>query len=386
MVSPLFEPVMSYRRALECLLGVPVTERNRIEVLGDGDRVFEAMQASIHEARTAVDLSTFGCWSGSVGAKLAAALAERARSGVSVRVLLDALGRRHMDRTAIATMERAGVTVVWFRPLTNWRVTQSTHRGHRNVLVCDNEVAYTGSIGIADHWRGPHAWRDLHLRVRGPAVNGLRGAFVNNWAETGMCQFEDEVTRLPPPAAAGESWAQVVMGDAETGWGDLSTLVRALIGMARQRLRIVADHFVPDADCLALLCDAARRGVEVELMRSTTTAASSLSERASQAAYGPLLEAGARVWAYELTVLHTKVITVDGAVASVGSVNFDARSLTLDDEVCLVVLDPAVVEELDARFEADRRQCRSLDLGWWVGRGASQRVGTRALAWMARAV
>lgn len=214
-----------HRRALECLLGIPGTEGNRVDVLRNGDEAFPAMLETVRRARRTIDLQTFAHWSGEIGQEFAASLRERARAGVRVRVLLDSLGARHVDRRAVDAMASAGVEVEWFRPLTNWRVTQSSHRGHRKMLVCDGEFAFTGGLGIADHWRGdarhPGEWRDTNVAVRGPAVNGLRAAFVNNWAETGRPLFDEEIDPLPVQPLAGPSWVQVVRGEAETGWGDI---------------------------------------------------------------------------------------------------------------------------------------------------------------------
>ena len=374
-----------YRRALECLIGVPATDGNRVDVLGDGDEAISAMLEAVLAATATVDLVGFGRWSGAVGEEVAGALASRAGAGVRVRVLHDALGSRLVDDRLVERMASAGARVEWFRPLSNWRITQSTHRGHRRILVCDGEVAFTGGVGTADSWR-PHGdepgWRDTHVRVRGPAVNGLRGAFVDNWAETRHSLFDEDVDRLPVQPSPGTSAVQVVRGSAETGWGDLSTLVRSLIGLARRRLRISADYFVPDAGALGQLRTAVDRGVGVELLRPGYTGGT--SQLASEAQYGRLIEAGVRVWAFRPSPLKARVVTVDGEVAVVGPLNFSARSLTFNDEVVVVVFDPEVVRRLDGHFEDDLARSSEVDAGGWGRRSPLRRVAEAPVGFLAR--
>ena len=366
-----------YRTALECLLGVPATEGNQVDVLRNGDEAFPAMLDAVRSASSTVDLHTFGHWNGSVGAGFTDALVDRARAGVRVRVLLDAYGTRHMDRALLERLSDAGAIVEWFRPLSNWRITQSTHRGHRKLLVCDNRVAFTGGIGIGDHWSGdasePNQWRDTNVRVRGPAVNGLQGAFLNNWAETRQPLYDEDVDPFPDQPQAGSCPVQVVRGDAETGWGDISTLIRAFVGLACERLRISASYFVPDAEAQALLCAAAERGVSVELLRPGPHVSSRMSQLASDAQCRRLLEGGVRIWSYQPTVLQAKVMTVDGAMASVGAANFNSRSLTLDDEVNVVVFDRDTVGTIDAQFDDDLRCSEPLDEGSWRRRSLGRR-------------
>ena len=382
------EQAVDPRWALETLVGVPATEANRVDVLRNGRRILPAMLEAVAAARATVDLSTFGHWAGSVGERFAGALSERARAGVRVRVLLDSLGRGGMDKDLIGRMASAGAHVEWFRPLTNWRVTQTSHRGHRKVLICDGEVAFSGGFGIADQWDGDASdasqWRDTVVRVRGPAVNGLRGAFANNWAETGRPLFDEAVDRFPAQPPAGRSAVQVVRGDAETGWGDISTLARALLGLARHRLRITAGYFVPDQGVVDLLAAAAGRGVAVELLRPGPHAESRLSQLASEAQYARLLEAGVRVWSYQPTVLQARAVTVDGVVAAMGPINFNSRSLTLDDEVNVVVFDPEVVKVVDDDFEADRERARPVDAASWQSRDRSRRLTEAVPGFLAR--
>ena len=372
------DPTPRFRRALEGLLGVPATEGNQVDVLRNGDRIFSAMLESIRAATSTVDFLTFVYWQGSIGREVAEALAERAEAGVRVRVLLDALGAYTMDKALVERMGAAGAHVEWFRPVNKRKFWENNHRSHRKVLICDEDVAFTGGIGIADEWRGDarHAaeWRDTHFRVRGPAVDGLRAAFVQNWGETGRPLFDEGVDRFPEQPAAGSSVAQVVRGAAQTGWSDVATLVRSLLALATERVRITTAYFVPDDATCRVLAQTARRGVEVDVMLPGPHVDKRFVQLASESQYAGLLNAGVRLWSYQVSMLHAKVITVDRAVASVGSANFTTRSLLLDDEVNVVVLDPEVTRILDDDFDVDLEHSTPVDPSSWPDRGLAQRA------------
>ncbi len=367
-----------FRRALEGLLGVPATEGNSVEVLRNGDRIFPAMFEAVAAATSTVDFLTFVYWQGSIGREMAELLAERARAGVRVRVILDAFGAFSMDRSLVDRMTAAGAQVEWFRPMNKAKFWESNHRSHRKVLICDEDVAFTGGIGMADEWRGdargPGEWRDTHFRIRGPAVDGLRAAFVQNWAETGRPLLDRGIDRFPVQPVAGATVAQVVRGAAQTGWSDVATLVRALLALAEERVRITTAYFVPDDATCAALADTARRGVEVDVLLPGPHIDKRYVQLASQSQYDGLLAAGVRLWSYQVSMLHAKIITVDSTVASVGSANFTSRSLLLDDEVNVVVFDPEVVGILDADFEADLAASEPVDPHAWPDRSLAQRA------------
>lgn len=367
-----------YQRALEGLLGYPATAGNCVEILRNGDRIFPAMLEAIASATSTIDFLTFVYWQGSIGREVAEALAERAAAGVRVRVLLDALGSLTMDRSLVDRMAAAGAQVEWFRPVTRLRLRDNNHRGHRKVLVCDEEVAFTGGVGIADEWRGdarhPGEWRDTHFRVRGPAVDGLRAAFVQNWGETGRPLFDPDVDRFPVQHEVGATVAQVVRGTAHSGWSDAATLVHSLLALARERIRITTAYFVPDPTVCRLLTQAARRGVEVDVLLPGPHVDKRFVQLAGESQYSGLLGAGVRLWAYQPSMLHAKVITVDSAVASVGSTNLTSRSLLLDDEVNLVAFDPEVAGVLDGHFDDDLVRSQPVEPASWSDRGLAQRA------------
>ncbi|CAN5294737.1 hypothetical protein BH20ACT9_BH20ACT9_05340 [soil metagenome] len=369
-----------YRHALEALVGVPATDGNAVDVLRNGTRAFPAMLDAVASARESVDLLTYVYWTGDVARRLADALAERARAGVRVRVLLGAVGAHRMDPSLVAAMRAAGAQVDHFRR--PWRPRDANHRTHRKVLVCDATVAFTGGMGIAREWEGdarsPSEWRDTHFRVRGPAVDGLRAAFFENWLEAGN-MLAEESERFAPQRSAGESAVQVVRSQpAAAGLSDGELVMRALVRVARRRLRISTAYFTPDGPFLRLLRDAAARGVEVEVLIPGRHADKRMVQLTEHHDFGPLLDAGVHIATYQRTMLHTKIVTVDDVVACVGSANVNSRSLRQDDELCLVVHDADVVGTLDRHFEEDRRFAEPVDPTRWRRRGWLPRVKERA--------
>lgn len=378
--------VFECRTWFEGLLGVPATDGNRVDVLQNGDEIFPAMLDAIAAAERTIDLATFN-FGGTVGTEFADALAVRARAGIRVRVLLDRLGAWGCDRAALGRLREAGGRVAWFRPLANPRVWETTHRGHRKILVCDRRVGFTGGVGIDDRWRGhargPSERRDTQVRLLGPAVDGLYGAFINNWAETGDPLFSAG-ERFEPQPMAGFSAVQVVRAGARTGWGDIATLVGVLVTSARRRLRIATAYFTPDRHTLALLCDSARRGVHVDLLVNGPHTDRWISRLATQGQYERLLDAGVNVWCYQPTMLHQKMMTVDGVAATIGSANFNSRSLMHDEELNVSVFDPVVVATLDAVFDEDLDRAERVDRRHWSDRTRLQKAAELVPALVAR--
>ncbi len=376
--------VKRIRRRLEGLLGIPATEGNRLTVLRNGDEIFPAMLDAIAAAERTVDLLTFVYWRGDIAREFAHALGGKAREGLRVRVLLDAFGGRLIDKALIAHMESRGVQVEWFRKLFVTALARGNHRTHRKVLVCDGRVAFTGGVGIAEEWcgdaRNPGEWRDTHVRVEGPAVDGVAAAFAQNWAESGRPLVEDGWDELPDHPHAGDAVVQVVRGSATVGWGDMSTVFRIMIESARERLRITTAYFVPDPAFLRLLCESAGRGVEVDVLLPGPYADKRVVQLASEATYDVLVDCGVRVWNYRPTMLHAKVTTVDGIASVVGSSNFNRRSMALDEEVVLCVLDPESTAVLDRHFEEDLSHSERIERRRWGRRPARQRAAEAATA------
>jgi cardiolipin synthase A/B len=369
------------RRRLERLLGIPATEGNQVTVLRNGDEIFPAMLGAIRSAQRTVDFLTFVYWRGDIAREFAHALADRARAGVRVRVLLDAVGGRQMDRSLVRHMQDRGVNVQWYRK--PWLISpfKQNHRTHRKLLLCDERVGFTGGVGIAEEWcgdaRDAGEWRDTHVRVKGPAVDGLAAAFAQNWAESGELLFDDRDQFLGHEPA-GDSVVLVARGSATVGWNDMSTVFRLIIETARERLRIATAYFVPDPSFEQLLVDAAERGVTVELLLPGPGADKRVCQLASESTYSRLHESGISIYNFQPSMLHAKVTTADGLVSIVGSANFNHRSMSHDEEVVLAVLDRTITAQLDRHFDDDLRRSERITPGRWQDRTLTQRAAEKA--------
>jgi len=369
---------MALRRTLEGIIGVPMTEGNDVEILRNGDRIFPVMLEAIAAARHTIDFLTFVYWRGEIGTRFAEALSERARAGVRVRLLLDGWGCHPIERPLVEKMEEAGVQVRWFRPLKHFEPNKMNHRTHRKVVIVDESIGFTGGVGIADEWQGDardaSEWRDTHFKVLGPAVDGLRAAFLDNWAETDDVLFDASIDRFPPQEQPGDSVIQCVRGASESGMSDISTPFNALLQLAEKRVRIATAYFVPDSAMNERLCAAADRGVRVEILLPGPNADKRFVQLAGEASYTELLDHDIQLWQFQPSMLHAKIMTVDGILAMVGSANMNARSTELDEEINLVVLDDDVVATLDEQFDEDLDRSERVKPGEWEERSLPQRV------------
>jgi cardiolipin synthase len=370
------------RRTLEGVLGVPATEGNRIKVLRNGDEIFPAIFEAIEQAEHTIDLLTFVYWEGAIGTKLAEALAKRAQSGVRVRVLLDSYGARLIDPSSIKLMEGNDVQLRWFRPMRRLHPGSINHRTHRKVIIVDEAVGFTGGVGIADEWQGnaqnENEWRDTHFHIEGPAVDGLRAAFLDNWIETDPIIFDERVDRFPQQPQPGTAIVQCIRGASETGWSDAATLFRSLLQLAETRVRLTTAYFVPDEELTERICDAASRGVKIEILLPGPHADKRIVQVVAESSYERLLECGVALWNFQPSMLHAKVMTVDGHVANVGSANLNSRSMALDEEINVVVIDDDVAATLDRHFDEDLERSVRIEPGKWDDRSGLQHVFERA--------
>ena len=374
-----------FLRAAEALTQAPVTRGNSAEILVNGDRIFPVFIETIASATATVNLLTYVYWTGEVAERVADAVCERATAGVSCRVLLDAVGAVKMDAALIERMEECGVTVCRFRPPKPYAVRRINNRTHRKVLVVDGRVGMTGGVGIADEWTGdaedPDHWRDTHVRVRGPVVRGLQGAFAENWLEaTGQVLAGDD--DLPPldPVPGEEDGRpdgaamQVIRSSAGVGDTNVETLYYLAIAAARTSIDLTSAYFAPRPAFLRALVDAARRGVRVRVLVPGRHIDKDVVRRAGRAAYGELLRGGVRVFEYGPTMLHAKALVVDGVWSTIGSANFDNRSFQLNDEAVLSVQDTTFAERLTEVFESDLEVSDEVGLEEWESRPRRERL------------
>ncbi|GGJ79377.1 cardiolipin synthase B [Streptomyces camponoticapitis] len=370
------------RRRLERLIGIAATEGNSLTALRNGDEIFPAMLAAIRSAEHTVDMMTFVYWRGDIAREFARALAERARAGVRVRLLLDGFGSRLIEKELLEEMEETGVQVAWFRRPLALSPFKQNHRCHRKVLVVDEQTAFTGGVGIAEEWCGnagnEHEWRDTHVEVRGPAVDGIAAAFAQNWAECHDDLFDD-CDRFVQHRPEGDAVVQVVRGSASFGWQDMQTLIRVMLESAEDRFRLATAYFSPDAYFIELLCATARRGVEVEILLPGPHTDKRVCQLAGQHYYEDLTASGVKIYQYQPTMMHAKIITVDAVAALVGSTNFNRRSLDHDEEIMLAVLDQEFTATLDSHFDEDLEAAMPIRPGRWKRRSMLQRAGEVAV-------
>ena len=367
-------------RSMGNLLGPGFVPGNRVTPLNNGDEVFPAMLEAIRSARRTITFESYIYWSSRIGREFTNALVERARDGVRVHVIIDWAGSQQVDRDDLTRLRQAGVEVELYRPLHWYHLDRLNHRTHRKLLVVDGRVGFTGGVGVADQWLG-HAqdrehWRDSHFQAEGPVVAQLQAAFMDDWFET-RGEVLDSRDYFPDLDPVGASLAQVFRSSPAGGNGNLRLMFLLAIASAARRIQIGNSYFVPDRMTVAMLVEARRRGVEVEILVPGPILDAQIVRRASRAMWGPLLEAGVRIYEYQPTMYHTKMMVVDDVWVSVGSTNFDDRSFRLNQEANLNVLDPAFGADQARVFAVDRANARRVTLEEWRQRPVWDRIQER---------
>ena len=372
-----------FLRAAEALTAAPISWGSEVELLVNGDRIFPCYLDTIRNAERTLCLLTYVYWRGEIATQVAEALCERARAGVRVNVIIDAVGGLKIESDLIEQMTDAGVRVTKFRPPKPYAARRITNRTHRKILVADGAVGLTGGVGIAEEWTGdaqdPDHWRDTHVRVRGPVVRGLFGAFAENWLEaTGEVLVGDGY--LPELENADDGGPMMVVRSS-AGVGDTNTeaLYYLAIAAARETLDLTAAYFVPRPAFVDALRDAAERGVRVRVLVPGPNIDKPPVRVAGRVSYDDLIESGVEIYEYQPTMLHAKSMVVDGGWSSVGSVNFDNRSFQLHDEATLCVVSDHFAGLLTEQFEADLARSDRIEPGRWSGRGPVQRATESAL-------
>jgi cardiolipin synthase len=372
-----------FLRAAEALTGAPISWGDDVELLINGDEIFPAYLDTIRSAERTICLTTYVYWRGQIAHDVADALCERAKAGVEVNVIIDAMGGVKLERDVLGRMQEAGVRVVRFRPPKPYAARRLSNRTHRKLLIADGRVGMTGGVGIAEEWTGnaqdPDHWRDTHVRVRGPVVRGLLGAFAENWLEaTGEVLAGDGY--LPHVEQSdGGGPMMVVRSKAGVGDTNVEALYYLAIAAARETLDLTAAYFVPRPAFSEALCEAAGRGVRVRVLVPGPNIDKGPVRVAGRASYDDLVACGVELHEFQPTMLHAKTMTVDGAWSSVGSVNFDNRSFQLHDEATLCVVSEAFAQALTAQFERDLERSERIEPDRWGGRGPLQRAGESAL-------
>ena len=374
----------AFRLSMENMLGPPLTHGNRVQAYQNGREIFPAMLEAIRSARKTINLESYIYLSGKVGDEFVAALAERARAGVKVHLLIDWVGSGKVSGELIERLRIAGAQVEFYHPAAWYSITRLNNRTHRKILVVDGIVGFTGGVGIADDWAGagdkPEIWRDSHYRITGPAVGQLQSAFTANWMSTRPEVFHGD-DYFPPIAEDGPSQAQVFESYPGEASESAELMYLLSIAAAKESIYISSAYFLPGENEILQLLAAAKRGVKIIILAPGEHNDSQIARLASRALWGKLLEAGIEIYEFQPAMLHCKIMIVDRSWVSVGSTNFDARSLRLNSESNLNVLDPLFAAAQLSVFEKDLRNSHLVSLEEWRARGWAEKAkGLAALA------
>ncbi|HYC89134.1 MAG TPA: cardiolipin synthase [Thermoanaerobaculia bacterium] len=345
---------------------------NSMQVLQNGVGFFPPLLRDIAAARETVHIESFIWYDGKLARQLAALLVRKAKEGVEVRVLVDASGGRQLKGEVAEMLESAGVQVAHFHPIRISNLGRLNNRDHRKLMIIDGRIGYIGGFCIADEWTGnadhKKSYRDTGLRITGPVVNRLQAAFSENWIEeTGEVPAGDKY--FPKIAPTGTTSAHLAYTSPDNNVSAVSLLYYMAIKAAKHEILIQNPYMLPDDQGIAVLADAVARGVDVKIMMPSDDATDSpLVQHASHHHFGTLLKKGVKIYEYNKTLLHQKVIVVDGLWSCVGSTNFDERSFQLNDEVSIGVIDPVVAAQLRAAFFDDLRSANERKFDEWKER------------------
>ena len=372
--------VDSLREALPSIAGAThgtLVDGNSVEVLQNGDGFFPRLLADIAAAKETIHVESYVWWKGDICRRVAEALAARARAGVEVRVLLDASGSAKMDGDLLKLMRDAGCQVRKYRPPRPSNLGRMNRRDHRKIAVMDGRIGYVFGHGFADEWTG-HAqdkehWRDTGARVLGPIVGGLQSAFSENWTEeTGEVLVGPKF--FPPLQPAGHVRTHLAYYFDHGSVSSVDLLYRLAFASARRELWIENPYLAPDDDVLELLRDAADRGVDVRLMMPGEITDAQIVRHAGHAWYDTLLAHGVKIWEYQRTLNHQKVVVVDGVWSHIGSTNLDNRSFATNDEISLGIVDEAIAAQLKAAFQHDVEDAKPILLQEWRARSWTHKL------------
>ena len=357
--------------------GAPFFAGNKLSILKNGDEFYPLMLEAIRGAKASISIEAYIYWAGEIGREFAEALAARAKSGVPVRILLDAVGSSTIGKDVLHTLETGGCRVAWYNPIRWSSLWRTNHRTHRKSLIIDGCIGFTGGAGIADMWKGdarnPKEWRDTQVRLEGPAVTPLQTGFAQNWVQaTG--EIVSGPDYFPIIDHVGPLSVQTIMSSPEAGASPARLMYYLSIVAARKSIDIANPYFVPDAVATETLIDAKKRGVRVRIMVSGKHNDNRAARRNSVRLCGQLLEAGIEVWEYNTTMLHQKTMVVDEVWSTVGTANFDSRSFAHNEESNVCVRDADIADCLVQHFQEDLKACDKLDLKKWRRRPLMDRV------------
>jgi cardiolipin synthase len=366
-----------FLHVVQSMCQVAVHLGNAAHVFTNGTQFYPAMRDAILAAEASVNLEAYICQQGEVADMLLDAIVERAKAGVEVRLVVDSIGSSGIGRRNVQRLRESGARLSFYQPLTWYRLHRLNNRTHRELLVVDGRVAFTGGAGLADWWakpdRGRPAWRDTMVRFEGPIVASLQGVFAENWLEccgeiiTGPRQW-------PPTEEAGQTPAMLVKSSP----ADRATVSRVVFQMlvegATRQVDISTPYFLPDRAFRQALVRTAQRGVRVRIIVPGRVTDQRLVRLASRRMYREMLEGGVRIYEYRPSMTHVKALMVDEGWAVVGTTNIDNRSFEHNDEVNVAVRDTALACRLRQDFECDLTASDMITIDEWRTRPLIERL------------
>lgn len=364
-----------FRRSLD-VLGTEMVPHNRAVLLQNGDEFFPAMLRAIRAARDSVNMEMFIFNDGEVAAEFANAMADKAREGVEVRLLIDDFGSHPGPLEDL--MQKAGVKVRRYKPLRIYSIHRVGKRTHRKILTVDGKIGFTGGVGIDDRWKGnarnSKEWRETMVEVEGPVVAQLQAIFMEDWVHTTGEVLHGQ-KQYPPTPAAGTILAQAISASRTDSSSKAKLLYYMAIQAARKTIWIESAYFVPDSQIRRGLTEAVKRGVDVRVLVPGPNIDVPIVRMASRFHYGELLDGGVKIWEYRTTMMHNKVMVVDGIWTTIGSINFVNRSMKKNAEANVAIYDRGFAELVEEMVLADLSKSEIFTRAKWKKRGFLARLG-----------
>jgi len=359
------------------LLNTQATGGNAYTVLANGDQIFPSMLGAIAGAKRRISFETYIYEKGSVGEQFTAALEAAAKRGVQVILITDAMGSKKIPKEWRERLLAAGARMGEFGQPKWYSLEELNYRTHRKILVIDGAIGFTGGVGVADHWLGnadsKEHWRDMMVRIEGPAARLMEGVFTENLIETlgPIAPIVDPPPIVPP---GPRDSAMVLSSSPSGGANALKRMYMLSIAAARRTLDICSPYFLTDESSRWELAQAVGRGVRIRILVEGDITDAKPVKYSSRDAYQQLMEQGIEIYEYQPTMMHTKSMIVDGIWSMVGSANFDNRSLELNDEMNIAVSDPELAARLVKDFEQDLQRAKKLDVNEWRRRNVLEKI------------
>jgi cardiolipin synthase len=390
VVVALFTPRIDYKlhRRLDCdskeflhtlhsTTHTSLHQDSRFDVLTNASQFYPAMLEAIHGAQASINMECYCFCDDAIGREFMLALIERARTGVTVTLVVDALGSLGFGITAVRRMRRAGVRVQLYQHVTWYRLARLNNRTHRELLIVDGNVAFVGGAGVGDQWargkRGKRPWRDTMARVTGPVVAAIQGVFAENWVECcGEILTGDEY--FPKLQTTGDTMAITVKSSPSDRATAARVTFQMLIEGATKSIRVTTPYFLPDQSMREAFKQTARRGVRIDIIVPGSHTDQRWVRLVSRRKYRELLKEGIRIYEYRAGMIHAKILNVDDLWVVLGTTNFDNRSFEHNDEVNVAIRDEAMSARLKKDFHEDLRHCEEVTMSTWKRRSLFEKI------------